>query len=728
MARKVSMQRSSVPPQGSISPIALGVLSIGPLLLAIVAGVQFMMAAWETWLRRIPSPIEVDRLTIIGKCWYQPDQDLPIYVVGIVGILILATAMVLAWQRRVANTHSENHLRFMRWLLWIHFPVAGFFVLLPMLWLGAVPLTWISASLAMATCGALLLATYFETLGMPAGLRLSPAAQYGVQSCVAVGLIVLLVYMPDITLVTGWIYQLDKFHHWDFYVMAPALAFRHGAALGTEFYCQYGVAWPMLLAQASAIVPLTYKMAIHFAVVFGCAYFLAVYFLFRLLLKSTPWALTGLLLTLFFQLFSGTDGLPNWCYPSSTVLRSSLDLLLFVVCLAYARRNRAWLGLPAGVLLGLVTLFSTDTGVYLSAALVMYMLAVPRLQTGAIGPRKGWIFILGVVAGLAGTLILGLAIASRGTLLHSEFWRGWLEPLLVYGGGIGQLPIGGAVVEWSAYLLFTVELLVYLFFFGRVLDKSLRKTLSPEDLILGMIAVYGLGTIMIFIGRSHPFNLYHSSVPFCILLTSAFAWVGTKITRSLKFAWPTTEAPLLGATLRTAPWVCVYLALIAVCSNNGYQHYPNLLHWAFRDQYVARPADNYLFAQRRDVLLPENLRPMAQRFTAITDAITKLSEGGRNSIAVIDFADTHFLVQADLKPYFRYSPLIASLHFKEQIDLVERQLADCPPDYVLIPDQAPMTILRVQPTDVYDRLLTRVNQRYTLLGNVYDMKVFKRNP
>lgn len=688
------------------------------------------MAAWETWLQRIPSPQELDRLTNNARLAYQPDRDVPIYALGVIGTLILATVMALAWRRRLSDVRSDSQLRSMRWLLWVHFPAAAFFVLLPMLWLGAASLSWISSILATVACVALLRATDSETLALPAVLRLRLLARYGVQPCLAAGLIVLLVYIPDITQVTGWLYQLDRFHHWDYYVMGPALAFRHGAALGTDFYCQYGVAWPMLLAQASQIAPLTYKMAVHFAVVFGCAYFFALYVLLRLLLKSAPWAFVGLLLGLFFQLYSGTDnGLPMWCWPSSTVLRSSVDLILFAVCLAYARRNRAWLGLPVGALAGLVILFSTDTGVYVTPALVVFMLAVPRLRAGATGPRRAWLFSLGVVAGLAGTLIPGLALASRGTLLHAEFWRGWLEAILAYGGGLSQLPIGGAMLDWSAYLFFTAQLLVYLFFLGSAIEKSLRRALSPEDSLLGMIAVYGLGALMIFIGRSHPFNLYHPSIPFCILLTSALARAGGKIAASLEAAWPAAESPLLAATLRTAPWACVFLALIAVCSNSGCQYYPNVLHWTFRDRHVSRPDENYLFVQRQDVLLPENLRRMAQRFTAITDVLTKLSEGGRNSVAMIDYADTHFLVQADLKPYFRYSPLIPAIWLKEQIEQIERQLADRGPDYVVVPDQAPMTLIpQVRETEVYDRLLARVKERYTLLGNVSDMKVFKRNP
>ena len=352
------------------------------------------------------------------------------------------------------------------------------------------------------------------------------------------------------------------------------------------------------------------------------------------------------------------------------------------------------------------------------------MLMIPRLKSGVV-QRRTWLFILGVVIGTLVMLISGLVLASRGTLFHPAFWRGWLGPLLSFGGGMAQLPIRNAVSDWGAYLLFTSELLVYLYFLVIPIKKSLRKILLPEDLVLGMIATYGLGTIMIFIGRSHPSNLFHPSVPFCILLTVVVAHAVTNITEKLKTAFPV--APFFHATMWIIPWTVAYLLLIAACSTWGGQCYPNLLHWVFNDLRVASPTDNFLFAEQRDVFLPENLQPVIQRFSAITDRITKLSDGGRNTVAVIDFAETHFLVKADLKPFFYYSPLMASLATREQVEIVEHQLANCPPDYVLIPDQAPMTTSpNLRATDTYGRLLAKVKENFTQIESVYDMAVFER--
>ena len=363
-------------------------LLIGPFLLAVVTGIQFMLAAWRTWWQRPFGPEEFDRLTLLGRWWYHPDYDIPLYVVGVIETLILMMALSLAWRWQLSKIRDMAQLQSVRWLLWTHFPVSGFFILLPMLWIRSILLAWISAVLALFVCLSLYFASYLKSLSFPTSFRLSKTALMSLELSTVAGLIVLLVYIPDIPLVTGWAFQIDCFHHWDFYAMAPALAFRHGVALGTDFHCQYGVGWPMLLALASTVLPLTYGMAVRFAVVFGCVYFFAEYLFLRYLLKSASWALVGLLLTLLFQLFNGADGPPKWVGPGSTVLRNSLDLLVFAICLAYTRQDRAWLGLLAGATVGLVILFSTDTGIYISAAMTIFLLMLPRLKSNVVGQRR----------------------------------------------------------------------------------------------------------------------------------------------------------------------------------------------------------------------------------------------------------------------------------------------------------------------------------------------------
>ena len=152
----------------------------------------------------------------------------------------------------------------------------------------------------------------------------------------------------DTAQLAGTNYQVDGFHHWDFYAVAGALAFRHGCALNSDFACQYGVGWPLTLAffrtlRLSRIRPL------WIGVVWGggvlrrliCLSATAPSTQCRVCRRRTASALQ-------IQLYTGTHS-PKWVYPSSTVLRCGLDVFFFTICLLHATRGRNWLGMLAGI-------------------------------------------------------------------------------------------------------------------------------------------------------------------------------------------------------------------------------------------------------------------------------------------------------------------------------------------------------------------------------------------
>ena len=70
--------------------------------------------------------------------------------------------------------------------------------------------------------------------------------------CVAV--VVGLVYIPRSWWagIMGLALHEDGLHHWNFFMLDPALSLRSGMALGTDRYCQYGVGWALLLTSPVA--------------------------------------------------------------------------------------------------------------------------------------------------------------------------------------------------------------------------------------------------------------------------------------------------------------------------------------------------------------------------------------------------------------------------------------------------------------------------------------------
>lgn len=706
---------------------SLPFLRIGPVLLALVTGLQFTFWAWQRWPHRTPNSAELDRLTLLGQAGYSPDCDMFLYLGGLCLSLIMALALDLLWRRQILAVRSENQRERVQQALLMHFPMAAFLAFLPLLYLPIKGLSLISGFLGLLFGGAALWAGSRSTLAMPRWLQWPRGGRRCVEAAFVVALVILIVYIPHTTELSSKEYMIDHYHHLDFYAMGPALAYRHGKALGTDSYSQYGVGWPVVLAFLSKVgLPLSYKLLLHVCVVWGCIYYLALYAFLRLLLRSGCWATVGLLLALILGLFSGTEGPPKWLWPSSTVMRYSMDVFLFLFCLLYARSGKAWLGLPAGLFAALAVLFGTDTGLYLLVCLGGYLLAVPRLQIENGSPRPVRRFAGWTMLGLAITLLGGLAIASRGTLLRPEFWMGWTESLRLFNDGFGHMPILGAVQgDRTSFVLLMVMLLAYLFAVGRMLQEFGCRRLTPEHLLVGLMGAYGFAVLLWFIGRSHPYNLHHATIPFCIVLTSFVVEICNAVRRRTTVFRPSGEGVLAKAIWEIVPLACAYGLLVGICVHPTFQSYPNVLRWLVEDRmkHGGVPDENYLFSSRRDGALPDEFREDIVRFKTVTAMMRTLSDGGRKSVALIDSWDTPYLVEADLRPHFRYSPVVASLLFQNQLEFLERQIVDDPPDYLLLPT----TGWDVRVEAIHQSILSTVQRHFTVDRNVGNMVVYRRN-
>ena len=74
------------------------------------------------------------------------------------------------------------------------------------------------------------------------------------------------------------------------------------------------------------------------------------------------------------------------------------------------------------------------------------------------------------------------------------------------------------------------------------------------------------------------------------------------------------------------------------------------------------------------------------------EALPRLANGGRHSVAVVAQGDTPLLLLADAAPYFRYSPL--QLVHQRQVASVEQTIIDHPPDFILFGNEWPTEMRR----------------------------------
>src|SRR5262249_43512808 len=154
-----------------------------------------------------------------------------------------------------------------------------------------------------------------------------------------------------------------------------------------------------------------------------------------MLLGCRVWAAAGVLLALTLELYWGLSeaDATMWQFPSSTILRSPLDVWMFMCLLRYARTGwTRWAG-GAALLAGLGVLFETDTGLDLVATFLAFWLfrqAQPDAASVKLHRQLG--VVLASCGAAIATVLAGLWVASRGTALQPAFWRGWMESVLAF--------------------------------------------------------------------------------------------------------------------------------------------------------------------------------------------------------------------------------------------------------------------------------------------------------
>lgn len=682
---------------------------IARLLMSASAGTQVLLAAI---VLVDPPAVDPDAgFTTFGRSFVIPENDVVFYLVGILLSLALFTATTFlrpASNRQLSATAAVSAaLGLLAGHLWMFSIARGY--RLDAAKVPAAPAVAMLTLLAISLAAALLApvrrpdeqlaggsvktvpdpnrsnvwVTRFIDLAMPVALTL-------------------LIFVPGWRLISGREFVEENFVTWDFFSMGPALAFLHGSALGTDAYSNYGFGWPVVFALLDPLLPLSYGHMILAGVVFAIAYYLGVYVVLRMITPGVLWAAFGTILAVFLTVFNGTEpNWPIWRFPSSTPMRSPIDILVFIALATHLKSGNRAAVTVAGGLVGLAIFFETDTGLYLAAGFGLYCLLGWRSRVHRISLPQ-----VAVSAGAALTmLVLGLGVGSRWTLLEPGFLKGWLENLLQAGSGYTMLPLS-AHPSMPVIAGFVVVTLVYLMVLGNGVTAAMQHRGEPWDVGLAALAFYGLLTMLQFVGRSVGYNLFHPLVPFAIIVTC------------LSCAAVRRFPDRSGSISRAAPFALTALLLGAFASSEIFRSYPGVLRPAAAG---ANPGVCAL-RQPRDVCGLEGAETaLAEQFAEEADHIAALRRTGA-TVAVIDNGGPALYLQAETPPWGRYSSVLWSTLFEDQVERVRTQLAGEPPDYVLIPAGQNTEGLFL---DVWEILHRQIEKDFTLESLAGQFEVWK---
>lgn len=485
-------------------------------------------------------------------------------------------------------------------------------------------------------------------------------------------LVIALVYLPAWPQLAGNAFSGEGALHLDFFAFGPALAFRSGLALGTDLHTYYGLGWPLVF---SLLDPLSYANIIRLEVVYGCVYFIGVYALLRVLVGDRRWAAAGTVLAILFQLFAGFPSqLVMWRFPSATIMRWPFDVWFFLVCALHLRTRRTMWAVAAGVLVALAVVFETDTGLALGVAFALFWACLWRMEGVGSLRRLAWSAAAG-----APVALLGIGTASRWTFLSGEFWSGWLENIRFSASGATFLALTTEPPSRTVNLFVAIAV-SYLVVVAYAVVQLANRRLTTSSVMLGCLATYGFFTLLYFVGRSNPYNLFRPTVPFAILLAA----VGGLAHRSWVDRHPDrtpSERIITGATA----WAALAVALTMLVAHPGARAYPGLMRTA-----IAGGPDRgvCLFENPDDVCgLPPEAQQGIEEFHALAARLRALGST-HSTVAVLDEIGPVIQFMAGAQPWGRYQPTFPNLFTFAQVDAVAADLGRDPPDLLVMRPRA----------------------------------------
>ena len=644
---------------------------MGVVALAVSAGITALLAGLLFVRPPLPGP-----LTIVGGFYVRPEWDVALYSgAGALTVVLLA----LFWRLRGRpNGWPAPALRAVAQLVVsavVAAAAVGAFLRArtPLLTGQAVAgryRVFFAAALVLLGAAALL------GRGLPSGRGSAPAPVRPYPRIKAIdvlfpGAVVAAVFAPAWSRLAGFTYQLDYMLHWDYFAMGPAIAFSHGQALGTDVHVFYGVGWPMLFAALSPVFALSYTHMIAVNVIVTCIYLVGAYFLLRMITHDRAFAIAGTLLVLVFHMFarSAAPFSPYWGFPSLGILRWSFDVWAFIALLRFQRTGDLRWAAGAGGIVGLAVVFETDTGMYLAAACAFYWAC-----SGFLAPSPGRRAKPGLVSAAVAstTVLIGLTIASRGTIVRADFWSGWLENLGATSSGLSLLRITTEVGN-RVVIAFVIMAATYLMVVGRALLLTARRLATGPEVMLGALAAYGYLVLLYFVGRSTPYNLVRASIPFAFVL----AVLGAGATRYASQAWPSVA--------RAAGVLAVAGSAAVLVANPVFRSYQR--HLAIPGTVLgdALPEGGICLVKEPEDLcgLGPGFNQSADEVRRIADRLRALAPSGRK-VAVLDQTGPMFHLASGTAPWGRFSPLFHEMFDQAQLDSVKASFRRSPPDVVVI--------------------------------------------
>jgi len=439
-------------------------------------------------------------------------------------------------------------------------------------------------------------------------------------------------------------------------------------------------------------------------VLYACIYYIGVYLLLRLLSRSLLWSAGGIGIILLVHLFTRNLTAPFfWETPSSTLLRSPFDIWFFIALFFVLNsKKKVWHYLLGGIT-GLAFLFGFDTGMYLVIVmLIYYAFNLFSLKKKTLQLNKSNLPQLSAATTTFFVIALsGLLFAGKSAFFTASFWSGLFEGISEYGSGISNLPMA-LLRQKTGLLFFEVIVFAYLGFVANLFLGWLRGKITIVHQFSALLSLYGLATLLIFLGRSHVLNLLHPTIAFWILLI----WFSAKL-HSVVISRRFVSYPIL-----IPAGFCV-ISILFLLSSSLVRNYPHVLNYFS----TRAPGGICLWSGVSDICgVSQTNEVELDKFQTIISWLEEVTSDGYE-VALFDDKDTFFYVAIGQAPWFRYRP--GEIFTYKQLASIHAQIKDRRPEYIVMEEET------ANQNDVWKQTRLLLTQDYLLKDTVAGYGIWK---
>jgi len=309
-------------------------------------------------------------------------------------------------------------------------------------------------------------------------------------------------------------FNFNRFHY-SFY-LGPISDLLAGKALLVDINAQYGVLVFYFLGFIFKFLPLGFtSFCLVYTVLYVLQYFLF-YFIARLLFQSKWLSFFCLLSLLLVNYFATYDYATK--YPSIGPLRFGFAYLLAASVLLrnlYPARKEWFFWLESGIVVS-AFFWSLEVCAYTVPPYVLLSLfESSRYSKGKIDwdgwglAKRAGIFL--TLAVLLGSFLWTDIHFRAHEAPHLDRYLGFISD---YRAGLGSIPIEGPGYWCSILGILYFSLFVVA---GSTIARKEKGYLPPHLNVIVFLTLYGIFQFLYFLGRSHPNNLLHISMPGIVL-------------------------------------------------------------------------------------------------------------------------------------------------------------------------------------------------------------------